>query len=59
MEKSIYKHKTLRLEIVQHSDPVIYQEAEYEGRKVKLNKPMQGDQKKFKVYVKDPSSGNG
>jgi hypothetical protein len=28
-------------------------EAEYKGRKVKLNKPMQGDQKKFKVYVKN------
>ena len=28
-------------------------EAEYQGRKVKLNKPMRGDVKKFKVYVKD------
>ena len=28
-------------------------EAEYQGRKVKLNKPMQGDTSKFKVYVKD------
>ena len=28
-------------------------EAEYQGRKVKLNKPMQGDASKFKVYVKD------
>lgn len=26
-------------------------EAEYQGRKVKLNKPMAGDVKKFKVYV--------
>ena len=31
----------------------IIQEAEYRGRKVKLNKPMQGDVKKFKVYVKN------
>ena len=30
------------------------EEAEYQGRKVKLNKPMQGDAKKFKVYVKNP-----
>ena len=30
------------------------EEAEYQGRKVKLNKIMQGDQKKFKVYVKNP-----
>ena len=28
-------------------------EAEYKGRKVKLGKIMQGDQKKFKVYVKN------
>jgi len=30
------------------------EEAEYQGRDVKLNKPMQGDVKKFKVYVKNP-----
>ena len=29
------------------------EEAEYQGRKVKLGKPMQGDAKKFKVYVKN------
>ena len=29
-------------------------EAEYRGRKVKLGKPMRGDVKKFKVYVKNP-----
>lgn len=29
-------------------------EAEYQGRKVKLGKPMQGDVKKFKVYVRNP-----
>ena len=34
------------------------EEAEYQGRKVKLGKPMQGDVKKFKVYVKDPKTGN-
>jgi len=28
-------------------------EAEYQGRKVKLNKPMKGDVKKSKVYVKN------
>lgn len=33
-------------------------EAEYQGRKVKLNKPMSGDVKKSKVYVKDPKTGN-
>ena len=30
-------------------------EAEYQGRKVPLNKPMQGDVKKSKVYVKKPN----
>ena len=32
-------------------------EAEYQGRKVTLNKPMQGDTKKSKVYVKN-AKGN-
>jgi hypothetical protein len=32
-------------------------EAEYHGRKVQLGKPMQGDVKKFKVYVKN-AKGN-
>ena len=34
-------------------DEVDMFEAEYQGRKVKLNKPMRGDVKKFKVYVKN------
>jgi hypothetical protein len=33
-------------------------EAEYQGRKVPLGKPMRGDVKKSKVYVKDPKTGN-
>ena len=33
-------------------------EAKYQGREVPLGKPMRGDQKKFKVYVKDPATGN-
>ena len=32
----------------------VLEEAEYQGRKVKLGKPTQGDVKKFKVYVKNP-----
>lgn len=32
-------------------------EAEYQGRSVPLGKPMQGDVKKSKVYVKNPSTG--
>ena len=34
-------------------DEDILTEAEYQGRKVQLGKPMQGDIKKFKVYVKN------
>ena len=30
-------------------------EAEYRGRKVSLGKPMRGDRKKFKVYVRKPN----
>ena len=33
-------------------------EAEYHGRKVPLGKPMKGDVKKSKVYVRDPKTGN-
>jgi hypothetical protein len=35
-------------------------EAEYQGRKVKLGKPVRtsGGPKKFSVYVKDPKTGN-
>ena len=38
--------------------PNLVYEAEYQGRKVTLNKPTRGDVKKFKVYVKDPKTGN-
>lgn len=41
--------------IMWYNDDDILDEAEYQGRKVKLGKPMQGDVKKFKVYVKNPS----
>lgn len=33
-------------------------EAEYRGRKVQLGKPMRGDVRKYKVFVKDPKTGN-
>ncbi len=38
--------------------PENLQEAEYRGRKVPLGKPMRGDVKKFKVYVRNPKTGN-
>jgi hypothetical protein len=34
------------------------EEAKYHGRTVPLGKPMHGDVKKSKVYVKDPTTGN-
>jgi len=36
----------------------VIEEAEYRGRKVTLGKPMRGDVKKFKVFIKDPKTGN-
>ena len=41
--------------IREHSNAL--HEAEYQGRKVPLGKPMRGDVKKFKVYVKN-NKGN-
>lgn len=34
-------------------EQVLITEAKYQGRTVTLNKPMRGDSKKFKVYVKN------
>ena len=43
--------------VVSEADDEEVNEAEYQGRKVTLNKPMQGDVKKSKVYVKN-AKGN-
>lgn len=32
--------------------------ADFQGKDVPLNQPMKGDVKKFKVFVRDPQSGN-
>ena len=40
--------------VMWYNDDDVIDEAEYQGRTVKLGKPMQGDVKKFKVYVKNP-----
>ena len=55
--ESIYTNERLGIEIVESSKPFAIEEAEYKGRKVKLGKPMQGDVKKFKVFVKNRSTG--
>lgn len=46
------------LELLTAMDEGVLEEAEYQGRKVTLNKPMKGDVKKSKVYVRDPKTGN-
>lgn len=40
------------------SQSTVIQEAKYHGKTVTLNKPMKGDVKKSKVFVKDPKTGN-
>jgi hypothetical protein len=44
--------KEYNRELNEDGCPCVF-EAEYQGRKVKLGKPMAGDVKKFKVYVKN------
>ena len=56
--KNIKKHKDGDYINVDGLNEDQLEEAEYRGRKVKLNKPMRGDVKKFKVFVKDPKTGN-
>lgn len=48
-----YEDTTTFLEFIRGYKPDIT-EAEYQGRDVTLNKPMQGDVAKYKVYVKNP-----
>jgi len=40
-------------EAIQKIKDGVIEKAEYQGRNVKLNKPMPGDSKKYKVYVKN------
>lgn len=54
MTKMFANHQDFK---VVHTANVGMAEAEYQGRTVKLGKPMQGDVKKFKVYVRNPATG--
>ena len=54
---ALYEDGSVVEEDLEFWDDVVV-EAEYRGRKVKLNKPTRGDVKKFKVYVKDPKNKN-
>lgn len=54
-------HNNARAEMIakRHAkEEVEVDEAEYQGREVKLGKPMRGDVKKYKVFVKDKKTGN-
>ena len=58
-----YKKIMQQIKSINRSDPFdhVISEATYQGKKVKLNDPIRTSEvptKKFKVYVKDPSSGN-
>ena len=56
-EGSDEEGNSVRLEVfLSEEEPL--EEAEYQGRKVTLNKPMKGDVKKSKVYVRDPKTCN-
>ena len=44
--------------ILENTKAGYLEEAEYQGRKVSLGKPTRGDVAKFKVFVKDPKTGN-
>ena len=53
----IYEGREVALDfpITEAADAML--EAEYQGRKVQLNKPKRGGKKKFYVYVKNPKTG--
>lgn len=54
MRKSVGKNASLvKRRVPPKNEDEELNEAEYQGRKVQLGKPMQGDVKKFKVYVKN------
>jgi hypothetical protein len=43
------------IKLLSETSVTLISEAEYQGRTVPLNKPMKGDVKKSKVYVKKPN----
>ena len=58
-----YKNIVKQIKTINSNNPFdhIISEATYQGKTVKLNDPIRTNEnpkKKFKVYVKDPSTGN-
>tara|TARA_B100000963_G_C22632643_1_gene675793 strand:- start:3007 stop:3588 length:582 start_codon:yes stop_codon:yes gene_type:complete len=52
----VYEGHTVPLDLP--LEDFILNEAKYKGREVKLNYPTRGGSKKFKVYVRNPKTGN-
>ena len=52
----VYEGREVALDFPISEDADAMLEAEYQGRKVKLNKPKRGGKKKFYVYVRDPKT---
>ena len=48
-----YEPSSLQNNFLNEDFDLLVESAEYKGRKVKLNKPMKGDVKKYKVYVRN------
>jgi hypothetical protein len=56
--KEVHTHSVVTMSGTGYDDRDGVAEAKYHGKTVKLGKPMAGDVKKSKVYVKDPKTGN-
>ena len=58
-KKEYYKGELVQLDLPMLNEEWIAESNEYKGKKVKLNKPMRSSgPKKYKVYVKNPKTGN-
>ena len=57
-DKCVKVNESLGIEMWEHSQPVLWQEAEYQGKKVQLGKVKRGGSRKFYVYVNNPTTGN-
>ena len=55
-ERGIYEGQEVMLDYPIDEEAHDMLEAEYKGRKVKLNKPKRGGKKKFYVYVRNPKT---
>jgi hypothetical protein len=51
-KKGVYEGKGVWLDILYEEEEELINEAEYQGKKVQLNKPKRGGSKKFYVYTK-------